>query len=285
MKIVFKVSYPTNLYYFVENLACWHKFSKVKYKDKFYPKLNASQKKLLASYTRVRKKYADDRGFDAAWTKANWKQSLLAIKKKTSKKDFQIISETYNSLEKVFGKIWKSKAEKDLENMKRSLEKEKKKLAKAIKKLQKIFSSKLKPPDIYLCWNPIEFGGSGGFGHGITVEGSPRNSVADLFRIILHETTHFLDLHTINMIKKFEKSGMSKSKAFFMREAVTDMFAVEFTKEFLGKKPHSNWGKAEAVKNELRKIWMKNTEKDFWDEILPEFVKIWKLKKYYILFP
>lgn len=263
----FRISYAANLYYFVENLACWHKFSKVKYRNKFYFLLNNRQKKLIISYSKIRKKYSDEKWFDAAWTKDNWKQSLLAIKKRAGKNDFCIISETYFSLEPIFNKIWKARARNDLEKMKRNLEKENKKLEMATKKLQRIFGSRLRLPDIYLCWNPTEFGGSGGFDYGITAEGSPRNSIADMFRIILHETAHFLDMHSVNMIKKLEKRGMKKNEAFFMREAVTDMFAVELTKEFLGKKPHSNWGKAEAVKRRIKKLWEENDE-NFWNALM-----------------
>ena len=120
MEIEFKVSYPTNLYYHIENLSRWHGFYRKRYAEHFLKGKSAKSLSLLKKYASFRER-GQDSSFDSSFSSASLQGVKKSLEGILQKRDLEIALEAIGHFDKEYKKAWESAGAVSLEKLKVSL--------------------------------------------------------------------------------------------------------------------------------------------------------------------
>jgi hypothetical protein len=283
MKLKIFISSVVNFYYFVDNLADYHPFSRIWAFETIKNKLSLSQQKNLRKYKKIRKKYEGKKWYDDFFVSEDMKTPFLLLSKKLSSEELNIVKQTFRDFQKLFKQNWK--------NNKHILVKSKEYLSKYWISIEKGIFTELEeimdiriPNEIrvFLCFNPKASGGSLFGNKGVMLEIPPNYNIKELVCILIHEIVHYLDLQNKDSIKQIRKAGIPKNKAKIIHEAIIELFAPNgyLTKKYVKYEFKQNKTKWSTDVDNVKKIiqpifkdYLRNINKNYWNDFIPQIIE------------
>lgn len=283
MKLKIIILQNINFYYFIDNLADYHPFSRIWAFKNIKDKLNLSQQDNLKKYKKIRKKYEEKSWYEDSFVSENLENSFSMLSGKILPEELIIVKQTFQSFQELFNSLWK-KNEHVLISNKKNLEEYwtliEKNIFNELKRVLNIRNAK--EIQLFLCFSPKGSGGSVFGNKGILLEISPNYNVKQLICILIHEIVHYLDLQNKNSFKQFIKAGIPEEKAKIIHEAVVELFAPDgyLTKKYVKykfKKNETKWSKeVDKTKKIIEPIFNKyliSENKNYWNDFIPKIIE------------